>query len=378
MSVTSDNLGFRNVSTLMRTANGGGLMGFMDKLLEKSERKLLETTIEGLQSINKDIRYSIDSLTCAENSDFTHLALRADPPGQVLLFHRCRNIWYFSETSDGNDYLLLNGVDRLYVHLAIPQLYLLIESAISSAIEEEASAGDSAEPENEETSVKLESSPELNLEDTRNWLFNLMVRSGSDSQNATEYSARLAEERKINTEVTLEDGEDEKIGTLWTTGKKTNNKRASALIAHIHASREKLYLDGATNAEIVKWWDMPVAKQNLFRAQSYALMYARINVRLGEIDKSVKENRWDLAFIQARCTVPIFGDSALNDDGKIVEDSPLPWELLETVYAYFVKLASQENKTWELEAVQLRSFNAYYRRHKFDTFHEAINRSGTE
>jgi hypothetical protein len=52
-------------------------MGLLDWMLEKSEQRLFENVIEGLESIDSNIKYTIENRVCAENPDFTHLAVRA-------------------------------------------------------------------------------------------------------------------------------------------------------------------------------------------------------------------------------------------------------------------------------------------------------------
>jgi len=60
------------------------------------------------------------------------------------------------------------------------------------------------------------------------------------------------------------------------------------------------------------------------------------------------------------CVVPVFGESTVSDQGHIEPRSPIPWELFTRVTDFFLKDV-KENPNWEIEAIELRSYNAYFR-----------------
>jgi hypothetical protein len=107
-------------------------MGFMDNMLEKSERRLLLAVIDGLESINDTLDYGIEQITCSENPGFKHLAVRVELPAEAGFFHRCRNDWFFSVRTDGVEYLHLHAVDKLNRNLAIAQLSMMIQAALDA------------------------------------------------------------------------------------------------------------------------------------------------------------------------------------------------------------------------------------------------------
>jgi hypothetical protein len=338
-------------------------MGFMDWMLEKSEQKLFENVIEGLESIDSKIKYTIESLVCAENPSFTHLAIRAWVPKMKLYFHRCRNDWYFSEGTKGRDYLLLNGVDRFDRNLAVVQLHILIQAGSAEAFKEIENTSKSehkqATPKKPSTKREL---PELNVEEAYEMLLDLMTRSGSDHESASSYAQSLATDWKTNTLSALKTGGDEQIGTLWIEDASTNNKRASRIIKEMNDTRDRLAMDGVTDQEIVEWWNKPLAEQNLLKAESFALLHSGVQRRLAALDESVKTNRMQIAALQAMCTVPVFGESEIDKEGSIILGSRLPWELKDRVYTFFLSDV-KANPRWEIEAIELKSYNAYFRTH---------------
>jgi hypothetical protein len=105
-------------------------MGFMDNMLEKSERRVLLAVIDGLESINDTVDYGIEQITCSENPRFKHLAVRVDLPTEAGFFHRCRNDWYASTRTDGSEYIHLHAVDKFNRNLAIAQLAMMIQAVI--------------------------------------------------------------------------------------------------------------------------------------------------------------------------------------------------------------------------------------------------------
>jgi hypothetical protein len=106
-------------------------MGFMDNMLEKSERRTLLAVIDGLESIEKRVDYGIEQITCSENASFKHLAIRFDFKDEVGFFHRCRNDWYFSQTTNGSNYMYLN-VDKFNRNLATAQIAMMIGAGIDN------------------------------------------------------------------------------------------------------------------------------------------------------------------------------------------------------------------------------------------------------
>ena len=107
-------------------------MGFMDKMLEKSERRVLLAVIDGLESIEDRVDYGIEQITCSENPSFKHLAIRVDYPSEAGFFHRCRNDWYFSQTTNGIKYMHLN-VDKFNRNLATAQIAMFIGAVVDDA-----------------------------------------------------------------------------------------------------------------------------------------------------------------------------------------------------------------------------------------------------
>jgi hypothetical protein len=108
-------------------------MGFMDNMLEKSERRLLLAVIEGFESIENRLDYGLEQITCSENPRFKHLAVRFSPPTDptdATFLHRCRNDWYCSSRTDGHEYLHLPGVEKLNRNLAIAQLAMVIKAVM--------------------------------------------------------------------------------------------------------------------------------------------------------------------------------------------------------------------------------------------------------
>ena len=108
-------------------------MGFMDNMLEKSERRLLLAVIEGFESIENRPDYGIEQITCSENPRFKHLAVRFSPPTDptdAAFLHRCRNDWYFSSRTDGQEYLHLPGVEKLNRNIAIAQMAMVIKAVM--------------------------------------------------------------------------------------------------------------------------------------------------------------------------------------------------------------------------------------------------------
>lgn len=107
-------------------------MGFMDNMLEKSERRVLLAVIDGLESIETRADYGLEQITCSENLSFRHLAIRVDFPSEVGFFHRCRNDWYFSQNTNGSSYMYLH-VDKFNRNLATAQIAMMIRAAIDEA-----------------------------------------------------------------------------------------------------------------------------------------------------------------------------------------------------------------------------------------------------
>lgn len=325
-------------------------MSFMDKMLEKSEQKLFTEVISGLKLLDDSLEYSIEQVTCSEDQSFTHLALRVHIPDHKLYFHRCRNDWYFSEEATGRNCMLLS-VDQWNRNLAIRQLHLMI-SSVQSELEK------SIEPDSSEQ--VSEDEPKYEAESVRVWLLELMVRSGCGLESSTTFADELAIEWKTESEKALKLGSNDSIGTLWAEGIETKNKRASKAVQGIVDTETKLLQDGVTKQQVVTYWNMPLEKQNLLKAQNKALLHSQIQVRLEHMDQSEEKNRAYLAYKQALCSVAVFGQADANDDGKVLIHSPIPWELSFKVYDFFLH-QNRTNPSWLVEAIECRTFNSYYR-----------------
>jgi hypothetical protein len=108
-------------------------MGFMDSMLEKSERRALLAVIDGLESLDGSVEFGVEQITCSENPNYKHLAIRAELPSEAGFFHRCRNDWYFSVTTDGRKYVHLHAVDKFNRNLAIAQLSMIVRAAMEAS-----------------------------------------------------------------------------------------------------------------------------------------------------------------------------------------------------------------------------------------------------
>jgi hypothetical protein len=249
-------------------------MGFMDWMLEKSEQRLFENVIEGLESIDGKIKYTIESLVCAENPDFTHLALRARVPNKKLYFHRCRNDWYFSEGTKGRDYLLLNGVDKFNPGLAIAQLHILIESVSSPAKDE-------LEP---ERNVKKESVPSRRnksqtkapeIDAWKESLFSsalasnlmvtlsaILVEPGTTQMEAEELLRPYIEEFQVAHSRNIGDEpEEEGLGSKWLADEAPETKFGATCLRLIDSRYKSLVRIGATAADIVDFWNLSFSER---------------------------------------------------------------------------------------------------------------------
>lgn len=360
-------------------------MGFMDKALERSERRLISDLIEGLRyldlqestpyirseglkyhnlqgSMTDSRSYDSRSLTCAENPRYSHVALKVTGNGRQLFFHRCRNYWYFSTGTNGANYQLMDMIERFDPAMAGAELHQVIQSLLGVEL-----VGDTDEtsPSNTTRGTNSPDLPDelsLDSDTTYNLLLDLMIRSGSqDDLRTSQFADTLATNWETDTLDALAEGKDAQIGDLWLKESRTTNKRASRIIKDLNAELARLRSDGVCDEDIVNWWNIPVAKQNLFKAQANALLQSRIDVRLQALQRERLKNNIDqLALVQALCTVPTFGKSLAPYQDEIKPASPLPWELYTRVTSFFLSDVKQ-NPNWELEAIELRSYNAYFR-----------------
>ncbi len=361
------------------------IVGLMDKALQRSEQKLLANLIEGLryldlqestpyvrseglkyldlqESTPESRSYDSRSITCAENPRYSHVALKVTGNGRELFFHRCRNYWYFSTGTNGTNYQLMDMIDRFDLPLAGAGLHQVIQSLLRVEL-----VGDTDETSQSKTyrgtnSSDLNDELSLDTDATYNLLLDLMIRSGSqDDLRTSQFADTLATNWETDTLDALTEGKDAQIGDLWLKKSRTTNKRASRIIKELNAELSRLRSDGVSDEDIVNWWNIPVAKQNLFKAQANALLQSRVDVRLQALQRERLKNNIDkLALVQALCTVPTFGKSMAPDQDDIKPGSPLPWELYTRVTSFFLADVKQ-NPNWEIEAIELRSYNAYFR-----------------
>lgn len=106
-------------------------MGFMDRMLEKSDLRVVTKVLSGLVIVASEVSYEITSVTCSENPAWKHVAIQVNFPDEPGYFHRCRNTWHFSNNPDGFIYLPLPAVSKTNWDLATMQIAALIKSAIS-------------------------------------------------------------------------------------------------------------------------------------------------------------------------------------------------------------------------------------------------------
>jgi len=249
-------------------------MGFMDWMLEKSEQKLFENVIEGLESIDNKIKYTIESLVCAENPSFTHLAIRAWVPKMKLYFHRCRNDWYFSEGTKGRDYLRLNGVDRFDRNLAVAQLQIIIGSVSSSPTDElEPERNVEKKPELPRRNKPITKGPEVdawkeslvssalasNLMET---LSAILVETGiSQTEAERRLSPYISEFREAHAKSIGHEPEEEGLGSKWLSDEEAETKFGASCLKIIDSRHKSLMRIGATTSDIVDFWNLSFSER---------------------------------------------------------------------------------------------------------------------
>lgn len=80
------------------TGTFGGIVGFWDKQLDKSEKKLNETLVSQMRAEFPALTILQGTYPCAEQA-YLHQSIDiASPEHGFLVFHRCRNIWYVAST----------------------------------------------------------------------------------------------------------------------------------------------------------------------------------------------------------------------------------------------------------------------------------------
>jgi hypothetical protein len=256
----------------------------------------------------------------------------------------------------------MDMIERFNLPMAGAGLHMIIESLLKVKLKNEILEANPHQDLQEEDASDHKAENDLDTDATYNWLLDLMLRSGSkDDLSTSEFADTLATKWETDTLDALTEGKDAQIGDLWLKKSRTTNKRANQVIKDLQANLPSLRLDGVSDEDILNWWNMPVAKQNLCKVQNNALLRSRIDVRLLALQREgIRDNLAQFALMQALCTVPIFGDSKLSDDGRVESGSPLPWELFSSVMAFFLKDVG-ENPNWELDAIQQGSYNAYFR-----------------
>jgi hypothetical protein len=105
-------------------------MGFMDRMLEKSDLRVVTKVLAGLRIIANEVSCETTSVTCGENPVWKHVAIQVNFPDELGYFHRCRNTWHFSNNPDGYVYLPLTAVSKADLELATIQIATLIKSAL--------------------------------------------------------------------------------------------------------------------------------------------------------------------------------------------------------------------------------------------------------
>ena len=91
---------FSRISILAKLLVGtlGGNVGFWDKQLDKSEKKLNETLVSQMRAEFPALTILQGTYPCAEQA-YLHQSIDiASPECGFLTFHRCRNIWYVAST----------------------------------------------------------------------------------------------------------------------------------------------------------------------------------------------------------------------------------------------------------------------------------------
>lgn len=339
-------------------------MGFIDKALQKSEIKLFNPLVTELSKVSSDVEVALADVTCAENSSFSHkgISIRWNT-GAELYLHRCRNIWMSSANSLG-----LNAVPFAMQFVSIPEASIYLTMLISPVDErqgdtldkpsiaerDEHHEGEQVEASKSEVEQAAEAIAEIvdSLQD-------LMVRSGSPSEHAQQKAEELAQEWLSGIEAELKDEPDELIGSLWLERKQPGTEHGRRTIAEIDSRLEFLKINKVEDAQIVDWWNRPAANRHLCKAQNLGLLDSRTLVRYDQISDRL-DNRSQMAFLQAICTVPFFSYGADINLDLNMPLTPLPWEQFETAMAFLLEQMNT-NPRWEVEAIEARSFNRYFR-----------------
>jgi hypothetical protein len=311
----------------------------MDWMLEKSEQRLFENVIEGLESIDSSIKYTIETIVCSENPDFTHLALRARVPKKKLFFHRCRNDWYFSEDTNGRDYLRLNGVDRFDRNLAVVQLNIIINS-VSSTPSVGTEPGRKVEKESEPPKIDKPKAKATEIDAWKESLFSsalasnlmetlsaILVEPGTTKKQAEKLLRPYIEEFQVAHARNIGDEpEEEGLGGKWLADEAPETKFGAKCLRLIDSRYKSLVRIGATTDDIVDFWNLSFSERTgLFLTTVVGHMKAERKVgRLySEVEADEDVHSQDTMLKAMAITADPIGKKVSFD-----ESDPLPLEVL--------------------------------------------------
>lgn len=338
-------------------------MGLFDKALQKSEIKLFEPLIATLSKVSRDVEVTLADVPCSENSSFSHkgLGIRWNK-GSELYLHRCRNVWMSCANSLG-----LNAAPfaMQFASTAEAAAYL------SALINEVGHKGDVG-GEHQSSSNQVETDETQNVENLKSEveqareargeiaenLLDLMVRSGSPAMHAETKALELADEWFEGIAGELGDEPDEEIGTAWQERRDPTTNHGQKTLRDLETRLKFLRANRVSDSQIEDWWNQPSARRHFCMVQNLALLDSRMLDRFNQI--SEVENRTQMALLQAFCTVPIFSYESDYDLDLKNPLTPLPWEHFWMAMDFLLE-QSKVNPRWEIEAIECRSFNRFFR-----------------
>lgn len=337
-------------------------MGFGDKALRRSDRAIFEPMAAFLSQIEQSVDVELTDIQCSEVTDFHHvgLVIKWEVRPHTYL-HRCKGVWMEAQSPNSPKPSAFQPQFASIEEASVLLAALIISGSKSEMLEDKTTPG--LNPINP---LRVQDDVEREGERVFTILHELLLRSGSTPERSEEYALELAKGWELAVHNELGAEPDEPLGDLWVAEIEPRTQHGRKSLADLDARATHLVAHRVQVADIVAWWNLPASQRHLRKAENWALLDSEFQRRLNAIEVEggetpIRIGSDRLAFLQAICTVPVFGDSiSFRPEEMNDRLSPLPWEAFESVMDFMLKDVS-ERPRWRIDAIEARSYNHYFR-----------------
>lgn len=337
-------------------------MGLSDRLLRKNEEKIFDPLVSALNEVIQEVKVEKAEIGCSKNTGFMHAGMGIFfPDGERLYLHRCMNKWISTNNSIG-----LNAME-FFMQFKSPQeaqtlLTNLIIDTTDAKKSNTESDHNSAEQFGDFTDQDDDQAESSDYEKGFLRLRNLYLSSGMQKSRADEIARDYAQTWVERVQEELSGEQDEKLGRIMDNGQMPATKHGMKNLELLKLRKDSLNAHGISRQEVIEWWDRTCSDRHFLRVQHEMLLQNETERRYEALTSSSGATpQSSLAFLQAICIVPLFGywtdEEYKSNPGPL---APFPWEMYDKVMEFLLSKHPSES-SWRVEAIEARSFNAYYR-----------------